>query len=327
MRSQVDRSPEQGVRSRWSALPLWTGALCTLLGARAGAAQSRPVEATIEAHEPEIPVAAETKGPHRFVAWFRGRPRQPGESQSIGEPGPDLANYPNSAWTLSQWAFYLESTPLNLASATDVTPFSYNWELFLRLGLTDNIELRVYSGGLGVYAGSHPTALGFFPLTFDTKLHLLERTWKYFNFSLGLEVYVQTPWGSSDFANGLQYSASLLADHALPWELSYEWNLGFVRVPIPSSDDQVFVPTFQAALQRPIVGDLAIFLQSYRNAATLPRTGLSKVPLSGKERGGAFGMGLQWLLGDRWAVFGSFDVGYGALAPLLSGNLGLAVCR
>lgn len=260
----------------------------------------------------------------RFLAWFGSDPRKGGEGPNIRNPGPDLANYPNSSCTLPSLAFYLETSPFNMASSSELTPLNYNWEVFARLGLTDNIEARVYTGGLAVYDGSEPTSVGFLPLTFDTKLHLAQHSWRHFNFSLGLEAYVQTTWGSAEFTNGIQYSVSMLVDHSLPWKLSYQWNLGFVRA-FDSAGDQVFVPTFQAALQRPLIEDLAIFLQSYRNAATLPRAALSKGLGTGTERGTVFGAGLQWTVSDRWAVFGSFNVGIGPLAPLLSGSAGLAV--
>jgi hypothetical protein len=259
---------------------------------------------------------------NRFVRWFQSAP---GPSRAnVRSPGPDLANFPNASFTLPRWRAYLETTPLNLASGTSITPLNYDWEIFLRLGLTDNIEARVYSGGLTIYGGGETRRVGFAPITFDTKIHLAQHSWRYFNFSLGLEAYVQTPWGSSGFANGVQYSLNLLADHELPWKLTYEWNLGFLRT-LTESGQQVFVPTFQAALQRPVIGDLAIFLQSYRNAATLPRTGISKGVVTGRERATVFGAGLQWTVNARWAVFGSFNMGFGSIAPLLSGSAGLAI--
>jgi hypothetical protein len=211
-----------------------------------------------------------------------------------------------------------------MASSSELTPLNYNWEVFARVGITDNIEARIYTGGLAVYDGNEPTSVGFLPLTFDTKLHLAQRVWRHFNFSLGVEAYVQTTWGSAGFTTGIQYSLSMLVDHSLPWKLSYQWNLGFVRT-FDSAGNPEFVPTFQAALLRPLIDDLAIFLQSYRNAAALPRAALSQGLGTGSERGTVLGVGLQWTASDRWAVFGSFNVGFGPLAPLLSGSVGLAV--
>lgn len=239
-------------------------------------------------------------------------------------PGPDLSNFPNSSFTVPQGRVYFESSLLNLSRATDVAPFSYDWELFLRVGVTDNIEARVYTGGLTVQRGSGANSVGFAPITFDLKMHLAKHAFRHFNFSLGLEAYVQPPWGSAHLSNGVPYSVNVLLDHELPWELSYEWNLGFLRA-LTADGDQVFVPAFQAALQRPVYRGLAVFLQSFRNAATLPRTGLTKGFVTGRERGTVFGAGLQWLVDTRWALFGSFNIGYGHLVPLLSGSAGLAL--
>ncbi|MFT3926552.1 MAG: hypothetical protein QM778_28665 [Myxococcales bacterium] len=239
-------------------------------------------------------------------------------------PAPDLANFPNSSITLPHGRAYLETTPLNMSGASSVTPFTYNWEVFVRVGVTDHIEARLYTSGLTVQRGFGVDLVGFSPLTFDTKMHLTQHAWKHFNFSLGLEAYVQTPWGSPRLSEGFPYSVIALVDHDLPWEFTYSWNLGFLRA-LTLDGDQVFVPTFQAALQRNLIDDLAIFVQSFRNAATLPRSGFTQPFTTGHERGTVFGAGLQWTVNERWALFGSFNVGYGHLVPRLSGSAGVAL--
>lgn len=235
-----------------------------------------------------------------------------------------MASYPDSPFTLPRLGFYFETSPLNMASPTESTPLRYNWSILARFGITDNIEARLYANGLTVDAGSQPTTVGFSPLTFDTKVHLTQHFWKHFNFALGLEAYVQTNWGSAGFTSGIQYSINMLVEHQLPWKLSFEWNLGFVRA-LDHTGDQVFVPTLQAALQRPLTEDLAIFLQSYTNANTVAGIALSQEPGRGAQRGTVLGTGLRWTVTDRWVLFGSFNLGFGPLAPLLSGNLGVAV--
>lgn len=258
----------------------------------------------------------------RFRRWFRSK--KGARTRDIASPGPDLANFPDSSFTLPRHAFYLEASPLTLASASDVTPLNYSADTLLRFGITDNIEARLFTGGLAVYVQDGVRRVGLLPLAFDTKLHLTEHAFQRFNFSLGLEVYVQTPWGSSAFSSGVQYSVNLLVDHALPWQLAFEWNLGFVHT-TDDAGNPVMVPTFQAALQRPIFESLSLFLQSYRNAATLPRTALNRGNHSGRERATVYGVGLQWTLNPHWALFGAFNVGHGGLAPRLSGSAGFAV--
>ena len=66
-------------------------------------------------------------------------------------------------------------------------------------------------------------------------------------------------------------------------------------------------------------------MQFYRNGTTLPRTALSKSGGDPTARGTVFGLGLQWTAGDRGALFGNFNLGYGNIAPLLSGTVGFAL--
>ena len=100
--------------------------------------------------------SSETGGSGCFVAWFRSDPRKHAEGPDIRNPGPDLANFPNSSFTLPRLGFYLETSPFNMASPTELTPLNYNWEVFARFGITDNIEARVFTGGLAVSDGTQP---------------------------------------------------------------------------------------------------------------------------------------------------------------------------
>lgn len=274
--------------------------------------------------------ANETGGAHGadgldwLLQWLRGEPGRAPEDVDISDPGPDLANFPNSSFTLRKGEFYFESTPVNVNGPGEISPFNYNWELFLRYGLTENIEARFFTSGMA-FQGGDQAALGFSPLTFDTKMHFTQADFEYFNFSLGLEAYVQTTWlASSAFNGGTQYSVTVLFDHRLPWDLSFEWNLGFIRSPDPEGKD-VFLPSFQWALQQNLTEKFAVFIQGYRNDAALPRTFYHKGRGDPKAEATVFGSGFQWILDKSWVLFGNINYGWDRVAPSYSGSMGFAV--
>jgi subtilase-type serine protease len=191
----------------------------------------------------------------------------------IRTPGADLANYPNSAFTLPQGGFYLEMTPYNYVADSPGNPSTYSTEYFFRYGLLDRVELRLYSLGLQVQGGNSPST-GFAPLTFDTKIHLWDEWEEYYIPALGFEAAVQTSWlGSPGFTGPTEPSFSFNFDQTLPWDIAFEYNLGTARIQDPldlSQESWQFV--FQWALQHDIVEDVAFFINGTYNGSTLPRT-------------------------------------------------------
>jgi hypothetical protein len=142
----------------------------------------------------------------------------------IRAPGSDLANFPNSAFTLPRGGFYLESTPVAYAASSSTLSAQYNWEYLVRYGLVDWLELRLYSQGFSVQ-GSPNSAVGFSPLTFDTKIHFWDEWEEYHLPAAGLEAMVQTQLlGSSAFNAGTEPSFSLKFDQELP-----RWNTIWAR--------------------------------------------------------------------------------------------------
>ncbi|QJD29995.1 hypothetical protein [Methylococcus geothermalis] len=243
---------------------------------------------------------------------------------TIREPGPDLSNFPNSSYTLPEGGIYLEMSPLMLQGASSNSVKQYNWEVLFRYGLTDDLELRLFTQGLTVQ-GPPQSATGFSPLTFDTKIHLYKDDFEYFNYSVGLEAYVQTTWGSPVFNGGTQGSLMLNADHVLPFDVAFNWNFGFASLQ-DFKGAEVILPSFQWALQRDIVEDFALFLQGYVNAAALPRTlhagTVGPVQMLQEH---VMGVGFQWTVNDRIAVFGSYSGALGDYVPSYLGTMGLAI--
>lgn len=243
---------------------------------------------------------------------------------SIRNPGPDLSNFPNASRTLPGGGIYLETTPATFTGPDSMSPKQYNWEFLLRYGLTDRVELRLYSQGLSVQGSPQP-ATGFAPLTFDTKIYLAEDAGAYFNYSLGIEAYVQSTWGSAAFDSGAQYSFALNLDHDLPWDLALNWNVGVLMFDSPDTGTQLVLPSFQWALQREVAEDVAIFLQGYGNSSAVPRitpSGRKPQDLMTQQMLGA---GVQWTVNDQIAVYGSYSWGLGRNTPDYFGNLGFSL--
>ena len=102
----------------------------------------------------------------------------------------------------------------------------------LRYGLTDNLEFRIFSNGLTARAaqGRQPATTGFSPLAFDFKANFWEENTRYHIPAMGIEVYLQTTFGSPAFNAGTQPSMNLLFDQSLPLGIGFEYNLGITGV-------------------------------------------------------------------------------------------------
>lgn len=239
----------------------------------------------------------------------------------VSLPGPDLANFPNSSYTLPRGGLYLESSPAGFYGSSIISQSQWNWEYLLRYGVTDNIEFRVFSNGLTVESGT----TGFSPIAFDTKAHLWAGEWDWFNVSLGVEAYVQTTsWlASNAFYSPLQYSVNLLVDHELPWEISFGWNLGFVRQSISGS--VIYLPAFQWAFQRNVTDDIALFVHGYHNADALPRVPGASSSTPSRPQQEAIGLGGQWSPNGRVAFYGSYNWGLTQFTPNYNANIGFAI--
>ena len=192
----------------------------------------------------------------------------------IRDPDPDTANFPNGAYTLPKGRLYLENSPVGFYSAArnGSQASVYQWEFLLRYGLTDNLEFRIFSNGLSHQSaqGKQPATTGFSPLAFDFKANFWEENTRYFIPAMGIEVYIQTTFGSPAFNGGTQPSMSLLFDQSLPFEIGFEYNFGITGVQ-NSQGQIVYQFSYQWSFQRQVVKDFDVFLHGFYNAASLPR--------------------------------------------------------
>ena len=237
------------------------------------------------------------------------------------DPGPDLANFPNSSVTLKPGGFYIETAPLSYYGSSPDVPSQWNLSYLFRYGLVENVELRVFSNGLTFRSGETGTS----PIAIDTKAHLGDFKNDSFNASVGVEAYVAPPnWlATSDFRQPFQYSVTLLMDHDLPWDISFEWNLGVVRqLGMGLSRTR---PTVQWAFQRDIVEGVAAFIQGFHNASTLPGVPTSQLALLYDRQVDVVGFGSQWIVNQRFSVYGNINFGITSLSPKQIAIAGFAV--
>jgi hypothetical protein len=243
----------------------------------------------------------------------------------ISNPGPDLANFPNSAFTLPAGRAYVEFVPFTYYGTSQSSPAQYNTEFLLRYGLTDDIELRLFGNGVAWQGGSN-SGWGFSPIAFDTKINVWLEKPDYFLPALGIEAYIQTQWlGSAPFDSGTQPSISFNFDQSLPFDINLEYNLGATRTQqTPGQNEWEFV--FQWALQRDLFDkDFAAFIHSYYNATTLPRLPSSQAPVTNDLTQDAVGAGLIWTVNSRFAMWAQSAAGTTRNSPSLISSLGLAL--
>jgi hypothetical protein len=281
---------------------------------------------------------ARTRARQAKEAFFKGRydrsrARRPENIEQwrsepdIANPGPDLANFPNSAFTLPQGRAYVELSPVTYYGSATGTPAQYNAEFLLRYGATDDIELRLFGNGPSWMGGANP-GWGFSPIAFDTKIQLWLEKQEYFLPAAGFEAYLLTQWlGSTPFNGGTQPSFTFNFDQSLPFDIDLEYNFGTTRMQ-DTAGQNVWEFSFQWALQRDFFSkDLALFIHGFFNAAGLPRVPQPTQPVNlfGDFRQDAVGAGFLWTVNRRLALFGQVSGGTTRITPQLISQLGLAI--
>lgn len=250
------------------------------------------------------------------------------QQPDIANPGPDLANFPNSAFTLPQGRAYIEFSPFTYYGSSKASAAQYNSEFLLRYGITDDIEARLFSNGIS-WTGGANQAWGFSPIAFDTKIQLWTEKPEYFLPAAALEAYVQTEWlGSKAFNGGTQPSVSFNFDQSLPLDIDLEYNLGILRVrDAAGNNDWQFA--VQWAFQRDLFNqDFSVFVHGFFNAMTLPRLPAAQLAaptgdLDYQQNG--VGAGFLWTPSQWLALYGQCSGGTTRFTPSLMSLFGLAV--
>lgn len=249
----------------------------------------------------------------------------------IANPGADLANFPNSAFTLPAGRAYVEFSPFAYYGLAQGSAEQYNMEFLLRYGATDNIELRLFANG-PTWTGTPYNSWSFSPLAFDTKIQLWTEKPDIHVPATGFEAYLQTQWlGNAATNGGTQPGFTFNFDQSLPWDIDLEYNIGAVRIQNYLQENE-WKFSFQWALQHDFFDeDFALFVHGFVNAMTLPRLPETRTAsdspfnqLSSLEQS-AVGGGFVWTVNSRLAIFGQSSAGINQYTPALISYMGFAV--
>jgi len=260
--------------------------------------------------------------PENIEAWRR--------FPDIANPGADLANFPNSAFTLPEGRAYVEFSPFTYYGLAVGSPEQYNMEFLIRYGLTDNIELRLFGNG-PAWTGNPYSSWSFSPIAFDTKIQFWTEKPDILAPAMGFEAYLQTQWlGNSATNIGTQPGFSFNFDQSLPWDIDLEYNFGVVREQDYMHENE-WDFSFQWALQRDMFNeDFALFVHGYVNAMNLPRlptTTARRAPFGSLNslQQSAVGGGFIWTVNSRLAFYGQSSAGLNQYTPSLITFTGFAV--
>lgn len=254
----------------------------------------------------------------------------------IAEPGPDMGDFPNSAFTLPKGRAYIEFSPVTLVNSDRQSPAAYIAPFLLRYGLTDNVEFRLLGNGATRVGGSSPSS-GFSPLNFDLKIHLWDDRKEWLVPAMSLEVVLLTPWGSSQFAAGWEPSINLNFDLPITKKTNLEWTLGYsgVQQAININTREIFIPRFhflvpgihrefnanfnqfsaQWAVEHEITDRFEVFVHGFHNGAIHLQLGA----------GDMVGVGAFYKFSPRLMGFGSINTGLTPNLPSCAGQIGFAL--
>jgi len=232
----------------------------------------------------------------------------------IDNPGADLANWPNSAFTLPQGRSYIEVSPFGYYGSSKASPQQFDMQYLLRYGILDDVELRVFGNGF-TYTGGHINRWDYAPLGFDTKIQLRTEQPDSILPAIGFEAYVMTQWLGNTVTNGgTQPGFSFNFDQSLPYEIDFEYNIGAFRS-LTSQGKNEWDYNFQWAFQKSFfVPSFSLFIHGYINGATIPRAP-AKNSNSYTNSGVAsvndniVGGGFIWSLSRRLSVWGQASTG------------------
>ena len=182
----------------------------------------------------------------------------------IGDPGPRHLQFPEQpVHNLPQGRFYVETSPVFLSGPSRGTPATYNAEVLLRYGLTDRVELRLFTNGPTFESAEHSPSTGWRPSPGISRPTSGRKNEEYHIPAVGLEVFLLTASGSKKINQGTQPSINLLFAHTLPFDIELEWNVGLVGDPSPNNNFSAIEPAAAWAFEREIFKDFFGFLQGY----------------------------------------------------------------
>lgn len=269
------------------------------------------------------------------------------EEANILKPGPQLPTFPTNTDTLSQGNVYVEITPFSYEGGTPGRGGrtahergKFYDQFMAHLGVTDQLEVRVYGSGMTwgegrAVAGERNSS--FAPLSFSTVYKFWDEGAQHpLVPAFAVEASVNTQWlGNAQSNSGTNPGFQFAFSKELYWGTNLNFSFGPMRA--ISSGGMNGRPynqahwdfLFQWALQRDILeNQLSIYAHGFYNGTqseTLPaETNANAVPLiySGKA---VVGGGLIWTITKRFATFGQISGGLNDVSPALSSWMGFAM--
>ena len=205
---------------------------------------------------------------YRFSQFLIPKPDGAFKKPNIREPGPDSANFPNSPYTLPKGMAYFETTP-SVAGKGSSNPRTYSTPTLIRYGLTDDVELRLFTNSLTVE--SSPNRAGFSPIVFDMKVHFWDENKDLFLPAVGMEILLQSTFGSSFLNTGVQPSLNLLFSKDLVWDTVLEASVGLQSGDIGLNSGDSYEMTVQGDLTTKVTERISLFVQTAYNGSVDPK--------------------------------------------------------
>ena len=205
---------------------------------------------------------------YRFSQFLIPKPDVTFKKPNIREPGPDSANFPNSPYTLPKGMAYFETTP-SVTGKGGSNPRTYTTPTLLRYGLTDDVELRLFTNSLTVEYS--PNSVGFSPIVFDVKIHFWDENKDLFLPAVGMEILLQSTFGSSFLNTGVQPSMNLLFSKDLVWDTVLEASVGLQSGDIGLNKGDSYEMTVQGDLTTKVTERISLFVQTAYNGSVDPR--------------------------------------------------------
>ena len=247
---------------------------------------------------------------------------------SIRNPGPDSANFPNSAYTIERGHVYTELQPVQITGSSDTQAYNYSFGYLFRFGVTDRVEFRLISNGFSYESAFHgnkrsgvgpqKAASGWSPFGIDFKVNFWEQRIRSLVPAMGMEIILLTDTGADPFQNGVATSANLLFDYNFGRGWNLEWNIGIQPTSMGKpNQNYLYTQQFKAqwALQKSVTDDLAVFVHGYFGDSAFPKYGGNTV----------VGAGALYYIGKKWSVWGNYNVGVEKyVGPSFLYNIGFA---
>lgn len=255
----------------------------------------------------------------------------------IDSPGPDMGDYPNSAYTLRKGRTQLEIGPASFRTQNANNSSAYATPFLLRYGLTNDVELRLLGTGLTTLISPNETT-GFGVLTFDTKIHLWNDDIERLVPAVSFEASIQTQIGSPAFQAGIEPGLFINMDFPFTKKTNFECTFGFTgnqtsislinftarnqnqmgvlsqTSTSASINENIYAASFQWAVEQEITDRFSLFVHGYY-ARPVSQLNLNAL---------VTGVGFFRKLSKRWMLFGSANAGLTSVpAPFLT-QLGVA---